>query len=216
MPRTAQRQAGKRTRKALLEASFAVIAQKGLEGVSHRNVAKAADVAPALTTYYFSSKLDLIQQTFEHYVERGLPAISALWQQAYDILDDIENGLPANVGIKQLAHLAANFLCLPQNRHRDEIAFELAFYHQPRLEPQLAERVRAYRERMRAPALEFCLRCGSDAPQIDADLLMGLIARLEFEQLSQTIDVSVERAAAQLERLITVIMGQEAPAQSKG
>ncbi|MDQ7019589.1 MAG: TetR family transcriptional regulator [Robiginitomaculum sp.] len=209
MPRTAKRQSGKRTRKALLDAAFHVIASKGLEGASHREVAKQAGASPALTTYYFSSKLDLILQAFDHYVEQGLPAINALWQQAYDILDRIDDGLPTEEGIRELARLAANFLCLPENRHRDEIAFELAFYHQPRLEPELAERVCAYRERMREPALEFCRRCHSPAPQIDADLLMGLIARLEFEQLSQTIDVSVERAAAQLERLITVIIGHK-------
>lgn len=206
MPHTAQRQAGKRTRNALLDAAFLVIAQKGLEGVSHREVAKVAKASPALTTYYFSSKLDLILQTFDRYVEHGLPAISALWQQAYDILDNIENGLPAKDGIARLANLAANFLCLPENRHREEIAFELAFFHHPRLEPELSERVRTYREDMRAPALEFCQRCASPLPQVDADLLMGLIARLEFEQLNQTIDVSVERSAAQLERLITIIM----------
>ena len=207
MSRTAQRQGGKRTRDALLDAAFTVIATKGLEGISHREVAKAAKASPALTTYYFSSKLDLILQTFDRYVERGLPAISALWDQAYGILDDIEAGLPATEGVQKLARLAAEFLCLPENRHRDEIAFELAFFHQPRLEPELAERVRAYRERMREPALRFCQRCAAPDPQVDADLLMGLIARLEFEQLSQTIDVSIERAAAQLERLITVVMG---------
>ena len=206
MPHTAQRQAGIRTRNALLDAAFLVIAQKGLEGVSHREVAKVAGVSPALTTYYFSSKLDLILKTFDRYVEQGLPAISALWQQAYDILDEIEKGLSAKNGVARLASLAASFLCLPENRHRNEIAFELAFFHQPRLEPELAERVRAYREGMRAPALEFCQRCDSPVPQVDADLLMGLIARLEFEQLNQTIDVSVERSAAQLERLIMVIM----------
>ncbi len=207
MAQTAQRQSGKRTREALLDAAITVIARNGLEGLSHREVAKQAAASPALTTYYFSSKTDLIIQAFDHYVEHVPPAISALWQQGYAILEAIENGQAAPEAISQLAHLAANFLCLPENRQRDEIAFELAFFHQPRMDEVLAKRVRAYRDNMRQPALIFCQRCNSLDPEVDADLLMGLIARLEFEQLSKTIDVSVERAVGQLERLLTMIMG---------
>lgn len=207
MARTAERQRGKQTREALLDAAIAVIARVGIEAASHRAVAEQAQMSPALTTYYFSNKPDLVLQAFEHHVATGLPVIDALWERAFLILEERKAG-PATVEtVRQLATLAANFLCLPENRQREEIAFELAFFYQPRLEPVLAEHVRAYRERMRQPALEFCRRCKSAAPKVDADLLMGLIARLEFEQLSQTIDVSVDKAAAQLERLLSLIMG---------
>tara|TARA_R110002124_G_scaffold284895_1_gene462758 strand:+ start:19026 stop:19670 length:645 start_codon:yes stop_codon:yes gene_type:complete len=210
MARTAERQRGKQTREALLEAAIAVIARVGIEAVSHRAVADQAQMSPALTTYYFSGKPDLVLQAFEHYIAKGLPVIDGLWEQAFAILDAREDSLTTAATVRQLAVLAANFLCVPERRHREEVAFELAFFHQPRLEPALAVRVRAYRERMRQPALDFCRRCGSAAPEVDADLLMGLIARLEFEQLSQTIDVSVDRAAAQLERLVSLIMGLRA------
>lgn len=207
MARTAERSRGKRTREALLDAAIKVIARDGLEAASHRAVAKAVGASPALTTYYFSSRADLVLRAFEHHVARGLPVIDALWQKAFLILDECDGGLPAHEGVRKLATLAANFLCLPENRQREEVAFELAFFYQPRLEPELAELVRAYRAQMWQPALAFCQRCKSQHPETDADLLMGLIARLEFEQLSRTIDVSVERAAAQLERLVSMIMG---------
>jgi len=207
MARVAERRRGKQTREALLDAAITVIARVGFEAVSHRAVADQARLSPALTTYYFSSKQDLVLQAFEHHVAKGLPVIDGLWQQGFAILDACGEAQPTAETVEQLATLAANFLCLPENRHREEIAFELAFFHQPRLEPELAEHVRAYRERMRQPALEFCRRCRSAEPEVDADLLMGLIARLEFEQLNQTIDVSVDRAAAQLRRLVSLIMG---------
>lgn len=206
---TAERKRGQKTREALLDAAIRVIAHGGLEAASHRAVAREAAVSPALTTYYFSSKADLIQQAFEHHAAKGLPVIDALWTQAFAILDQRQNGLAADAAVARLAQLAADFLCRPENRLRVETAFELAFFHQPRLEPDLADRVRAYRERMRQPAVEFCGRCGSGEPEIDADLLMGLIARLEFEQLNQTIDVSVDRAARQLSRLVSMIMGAD-------
>lgn len=215
MTRTAERQRGKQTRDALLDAAIAVIARGGMEAASHRAVALQAKASPALTTYYFTGKSDLVLQAFEHHVAKGLPVIDALWEQAFLIIDECDIDLAPGEAVHKLATLAANFLCRPENRQQEEIAFELAFFYQPRLEPELAKCVRSYRERMRQPALEFCRRCESTNPEIDADLLMGLIARLEFEQLSQTIDVSVAKAAGQLERLVSMIMGLSPPTKNQ-
>jgi DNA-binding transcriptional regulator YbjK len=65
-----RQQRGEERRQALLEATLGIIEQEGLEGVTHRRVADAAGVPLAATTYYFSSKEDLMQAAMEALIER--------------------------------------------------------------------------------------------------------------------------------------------------
>jgi DNA-binding transcriptional regulator YbjK len=71
-PSTGRRrqQRGEERRQALLEATLEIIEQDGLEGVTHRRVADAAGVPLAATTYYFSSKEDLMQAAMETLIAR--------------------------------------------------------------------------------------------------------------------------------------------------
>jgi DNA-binding transcriptional regulator YbjK len=65
-----RQQRGEERRQVLLDATLGVIEQEGLEGVTHRRVADAAGVPLAATTYYFSSKEDLMQAAMEELIER--------------------------------------------------------------------------------------------------------------------------------------------------
>lgn len=57
---------GERRRHELVSAAAALLHEGGLEAVTHRTVARRAGVALASTTYYFSSRDDLIASTVEH------------------------------------------------------------------------------------------------------------------------------------------------------
>ncbi len=65
-----RQQRGEERRSALVEATLRIIEEEGLEGVTHRRVADAAGVPLAATTYYFSSKEDLMQAAMEALIER--------------------------------------------------------------------------------------------------------------------------------------------------
>lgn len=52
----ATREAGRRTRSALLDAASALFAERGLNGVSITDIVAAADCFPSQVTYYFGSK----------------------------------------------------------------------------------------------------------------------------------------------------------------
>ncbi len=69
-PGRRRQQRGEERRQALLDATLGIIEQEGLEGVTHRRVADAAGVPLAATTYYFSSKEDLMQAAMEALIER--------------------------------------------------------------------------------------------------------------------------------------------------
>jgi DNA-binding transcriptional regulator YbjK len=197
---------GKRSREALLVAAITLIARDGLEAVSHRAVAIEAQASLALTTYYFVSKTDLLLQAFEHFAASGEPSIAEVWTRADAILEQGDAATGRMQTIARLADLATDYICRRPRPEPDGVAFELAFLYAPRLEPELAHVVRAYRERILASAIRFCERAGSAAPYTDAELLIGAILRLEFEQLSVAVRTSRDNVRMQLERLLALIL----------
>lgn len=208
--RTAHSQRGARTREQLLDGAIRVIAKGGLESFSHRAVAKEAGLAPALTTYYFADKAELLAEAFRRFAARGAPGLQALWGEALSIAARLGGDLSREQALDALTHLAADYICLAERPALDGVAFELAFFYAPHLEPELADEVRAYRRRLHEATHDFCVRAGSAAPATDAELLVGAILRLEFEQLSALGPPPRTRVEAQIRRLLGAILSPEA------
>jgi DNA-binding transcriptional regulator YbjK len=59
-------------RRDILEATLRVIGESGVKSVTHRAVAREADVALASTTYYFDSKDALVEEALELMIERSI------------------------------------------------------------------------------------------------------------------------------------------------
>ena len=66
---------------AILRAALLVIAEGGIDAVTHRRVAARAGVSLSSTTYHFANRDELIARAFEHYIERARARISALVQR---------------------------------------------------------------------------------------------------------------------------------------
>lgn len=197
-------------RESLLDAAITVIARDGLEGFSHRAVAAEAGASLASTTYYFSSKNDLILQAFEQFTSRGAPRTEAVWQAAHHALDGWHAGqVDRTQTIGRLADLALEYVIGAPGMSREGVAFELAFLYQPRLDPELARHIGEYRMRVFKPARDFLTRCGSALPDIDTEIFIGLILRLELENLSRAIETPPERVRAQLVRFFDTIMADQ-------
>ncbi|HEY0537479.1 MAG TPA: TetR family transcriptional regulator [Actinoallomurus sp.] len=65
---------GRRRKDTLLDAAAALLEEGGLGQVTHRAVAERAALPLAATTYYFSSRDDLLTQAFARLVDRDLVA----------------------------------------------------------------------------------------------------------------------------------------------
>ncbi|MDR7302092.1 TetR/AcrR family transcriptional regulator [Haloactinomyces albus] len=61
--RDGRRAKGERRRRAIIDATLRVIECDGISGVSHRNIARAAEVPPASIAYYFDNIDDLLVAT---------------------------------------------------------------------------------------------------------------------------------------------------------
>lgn len=57
---------GRARRELLLDATLAIIAERGIAGVTHRSVAAAAQVPHSSTTYFFDSLDDMIGEAVAH------------------------------------------------------------------------------------------------------------------------------------------------------
>lgn len=68
---------GAARRRQLLEATVRLIGEGGIAAIDHRAVAAAAGVPLGSTTYYFSSKDDMVAQALRHVAEREASEIDA-------------------------------------------------------------------------------------------------------------------------------------------
>src|SRR3982075_3632396 len=77
-----RRAAGERTRTRLMEAALDLIAERGEEGVTLRELTDAADANVAAVSYHFGSLKSLcdaaIDQALERYLDAQEAAVSAL------------------------------------------------------------------------------------------------------------------------------------------
>ena len=62
-------------RRAIVEATLAVIGRGGVDAVTHRAVAIEAGVPLAATTYYFASKAELVQEALELVIVRSAEVV---------------------------------------------------------------------------------------------------------------------------------------------
>jgi DNA-binding transcriptional regulator YbjK len=69
---------GEARRAVITEAALAVIARVGPDGLTHRQVAAEAGLPLAATTYWFSSKEDMVRAALQHAAERDLAHVASL------------------------------------------------------------------------------------------------------------------------------------------
>jgi TetR/AcrR family transcriptional regulator, regulator of biofilm formation and stress response len=69
---------GEARRHAITEAALAVIARVGPDGLTHRLVAAEANLPLAATTYWFSSKEDMVRAALQHAADRDLEHVETL------------------------------------------------------------------------------------------------------------------------------------------
>src|SRR5262249_39795807 len=65
-------------RRAVLEAALAVVAERGIAGATHREIAKRAGVSLSTTSYFFASIDDLLLETLRYFTEQTRLQIAAV------------------------------------------------------------------------------------------------------------------------------------------
>ena len=164
---------GERRRRAILEATVALVGREGTAAVTHRAVAAEAGVPLAATTYYFDSKEALIREALAEAAasdEQTLALIGPLLESAESVAELVAalmDLIARWLGIGRTTLIAHYELCLEAARR-----------------PELEELARAWTDvhvRALAPTLQ---RLRSPDPERDAWTLVTALDGMVIEQLA--------------------------------
>jgi DNA-binding transcriptional regulator YbjK len=195
---------GEARREAILRATLELIAAHGTDGVTHRAVAGAAGVPLSATTYWFSSRDELLEETLRYAARAEVERFERL------VLELATQELSLAQWAEALAAALAGEL--DAHRGRQLALFELALEaaRRPSLRPE-AQQVRATHVRL---AEMGARAAGSDDPAADAPIIVTAVTGLMFDQLAAPVDdFERERLRPALERLFErLVSGAPQPA----
>jgi TetR/AcrR family transcriptional regulator, regulator of biofilm formation and stress response len=164
---------GEARREAILRATLAIIGERGPDAVTHRAVAERAGVPLSATTYWFSSKEELLHESLllaaREETERLERVVLDLAPRELDVAEwsrELAATLAADLERDPAAHVAWN-----------ELALEAA--RRPELRPEIARWEGAHLR-----LAELGLRVtGSDDPPADARVVVSAVTGLMIGQL---------------------------------
>jgi TetR/AcrR family transcriptional regulator, regulator of biofilm formation and stress response len=191
---TGARPRGTARRDALLDAVLRVVAEVGVDAVTHRRVAEAAGLPLASTTYWFESKEHLLTAALERAADRDIERLQAF-------LGETPEQAPDPVGLAVDAILGPNAGSGPSSRGwlLATYALMLEAARMPALRDVTARWTDAYLEAI-PPLLAAA---GSRHARSDAGLLLAAADGLLVQQLA-TDDTS--DLAPQLRRLADALV----------
>jgi DNA-binding transcriptional regulator YbjK len=168
-----RRPRGERRRQAILDATLTLVGRSGAGAVTHRAVAEEAGVPLAATTYYFTSKDELVREALVHAVESDratLDALAAELEHAEDaaaVASVLADHVGQWLGAGRTVVVSHHEICLESARR-----------------PELAEISRAWTDGYVRVLAKPLRRLGSPAPEQDAWILVSTIDGIVLDELS--------------------------------
>ena len=214
-PRTqrTRRAKGEQTRAKILRAVFEVIAREGIRGVTHRAVAKEADVQLSLTTYYFRDIEAMIKEAFEQFSEHMRPDMDSMWETYFRFLEAYSAADLRKTAVREeiagfLAGEASAYILSQVREKPVGLAVEQIFFTEARLSKELREVGEAHRRTLLEPLVRMCRYFNKVDPEIDAELLLDTITSMEYQALgTPAAQVDDELVHRLLKRHIGWILG---------
>jgi AcrR family transcriptional regulator len=210
-PRRKTRAKGEKSRQAILTAAMIVIAKRGLHAATHRAIASEAGVPLSLTTYFFTSLNDLIEQTFDHFVNVTASDNGALLANVDAYRQQYTPEQLAAPAVRRMVHAEisktlSDFILTMAAEHSVSIAVELNYLHLFCHSPSLTAKVSAYRDMQVARIADLIRPYAPEQPEVDASLVLGLIHRLEFDCINRPDAMPREQVEAEVARLVAFIL----------
>jgi AcrR family transcriptional regulator len=179
------------TRRRILDATLALMGERGPGAVSHRAVSKAAGVSLGAITYHFGSKADLLEHVHREHLSavRGR-ALSAMRGKAHGPTAALRRYVERDLVEGRDGTLAALELSLSCAR-----------------DPSLRRRLRPQRSRSTEFAVDMFREMGSRHPEVDARLLIAALTGLKLEWLAEgERSAFARRVPALIERLAEILI----------
>ncbi len=190
-----RRARGERRRRAILEATLTLVGREGAGAITHRAVAEEAGVPLAATTYYFSSKSELVREALTYAAETDRPTMDAL-AEALARVDSAE----------ELARVLADHVTEWLGPGRAVLVSHYEISLEGARRPELAAISRAWTDGYVRVLAEPLRRLGSPTPERDAWIVVTACDGMVLDELSGPRPGFVrETLRPALERLIRSI-----------
>ena len=197
LPRRPQRR-GIQRRAAILRATLRILGREGTAAITHRSVAEEAGVPIAATTYYFSSKEDLIREALHLHAEMEAERVA----EATRTLGE------GPTTVEALAEHLADFVDHGLGAGRQALIAEYELLLQAARDPGLESLSRVFYERVRGQLEETLTELGARNPTAAARLTMAVLAGLEVDNLATpTTHLSREELRQLIGQLLHSLLG---------
>jgi AcrR family transcriptional regulator len=149
-------------RTALLAAAIEVVGEKGLRGLTYREVARVAGVTHGLVAHHFGTRQELIRATLDYAVNLGSDTIHFAGREVADFANDLSGLISKTEGIQ---------------------AFQFELLLEARRDPSLAPSARAMYDSYISLIHADLTRSGvSERPEV-ARLVMAALDGITIQQL---------------------------------
>jgi DNA-binding transcriptional regulator YbjK len=164
---------GKKRKAEILDAVLTIVGRDGMAGLSMRALAAEADIPLGATTYYFTTKSELVAEAFRRHAARETERVLA-----------VALNLPPEPTALQLADQLTSFLIQGLTDRRLPLIAEYELLVEATRDDDLATLSRSWLNIMQDELKSVMIRLGSPSPEVDVDVLLGLLAGLEVDHLS--------------------------------
>lgn len=165
---------GARRREAILRATLQLVGEHGTDSVTHRAVAEKAGVPLSATTYYFSSKEELLEQTFTLAAREETERLERL------VLDLAPRSLSVGEWAAAVGGQLAGDVAADPAKH--VALFELGLEATRR--PPLRVELQRWQDAHLRLAELGCRSIGSNDPETDAHVIVATLTGLMLQQLA--------------------------------
>ncbi len=171
---------GEQRRTQVLEATLRLLARGGPRAVTHRAVAAEAGAPLRATTYYFSSRDELLVEALRHYADTAIARfdalsvpVEALSERPPERLRELAASMLADTVLSDLADESGGLVA--EYELVLEIGRNLA----------IEDDYRRWQQRLEDMLAAYATALGSADPALDARLVLATLRGLELEALAR-------------------------------
>ena len=208
-----RRSKGEKTRLKILHAAIEIIAEYGIKGTTHRAVAAKANTQLSLTTYYFKDIKELVREAITLSSDIILNSTQDEWHQVFTLLKSFDAVTLRKVSVKEaickeLSQIAADHMYRNIINNRTTLAVEQVFFTEMLYSEELKDLAKEHINALLIPFTRFASFFNKVDPEIDGELMLIAITRLQYKYLGTPKDeVNSEELHKLIKRQISWIMG---------
>ena len=183
-------------RAAIIDATIRLIGHEGVDGVTHRAVAREAGVSLSSTTYHYASRDEIVSEALRHVADLEIERIAR----------DAEALAEGHADVPSIARALTAWLA--EQMYGDELLRVRAGYHlqlEAARRPELRVIHVAWGQAVQGLAERVLCAAGSPRPHTDASILSSAIDGLRLDEVTAPRPGFERRARPVIERLLSIL-----------